>query len=154
LRGRFRRIGFTVEDSKSLIGILKERDYCARNLTKFAWNQRELFYSVVFPAALAAFHRALAAAAIFALDAALIFLLGFRPGLADTALPLLYFAHRALAAAAIAARPARLILCFRLTGTAPVLSSATAPRRSFKVPSSLSILSLRFAARRRCLGVR
>lgn len=32
----------------------------------------EWFYSVVFPAALAAFHRALAAAAISALDAALI----------------------------------------------------------------------------------
>ena len=44
----------------------------------------ECFYSVVLPAALAAFHRALAAAAIFALDATLIFRLGLRPDLASS----------------------------------------------------------------------
>ena len=51
-------------------------------------------YSVVLPAALAAFHRAMAAAAIFALDAALIFRLGLRLDLAETAVPFI-FAHLA-----------------------------------------------------------
>ena len=91
------------------------------------------YYSVVFPAALAAFHRALAAAAILALAAALNFLFAFRPGLADAPVPR-YFAHRALAAAAIAARPARLILRFRLAGTGPLPSWATAPKMSFILP--------------------
>jgi hypothetical protein len=104
------------------------------------------------PAAFAAFHRALAAAAIFALDAALIFLLGFRPGLADTALP--YFAHLALAAAAIAARPARLILCFFLGF--PVFAAgveAPFPSSSLILSCRASIFSLMFAALRSAFGV-
>jgi hypothetical protein len=52
--------------------------------------------SLFFPAALTAFHRALAAAAILALPAALICLLPFPP---------FFFAHLAFCAAAILARP-------------------------------------------------
>jgi hypothetical protein len=64
-------------------------------------------YNVVFPAAFALAHLARAAAAIFALTAALIFL-RFLAGLSDAAgaVPLI-LAQRALAPAAIAARTAR-----------------------------------------------
>jgi hypothetical protein len=62
------------------------------------------FQSLFFPAAFACFHLALAAAAILARPAALIFRLGLFP---DVATPLpLSFAQRAFCAAAMRARPA------------------------------------------------
>jgi len=64
---------------------------------------------------LAFFQRALAAAAIFALVAALILRLAFLTGVAADFRPLT-FAHRALAAAAIFRLPAALIFLF---GAAP-----------------------------------
>ncbi len=110
-------------------------------------------YSVVLPAALAFFHRAFAAAAIFALAAALIFRLGFRPGLADAPV-FQYLAHLALAAAAIAARPARLILCFFLGFPVPAAAIETSvPRSSLILSCRASILSLMFAALRSAFGV-
>lgn len=83
-----------------------------RLLLSFLFNLlSEPDYNPFFPVALTLAHLALAAAAIFALAAALNFLffladLDFFP-----ALPL-YPAHLALAAAAIRARPARDIRCF------------------------------------------
>ena len=65
-------------------------------------------YRLVLPARFALAHLARIDAAIFALHAADIFLLGFCAGVAAGAAAL-YFAHLALAAAAIAARPAALI---------------------------------------------
>lgn len=69
-----------------------------------------IFYNVVFPSALTFAHLALAAAAIFALPAALIFRF-FRPLVfaGSAALPR-YLAHLFLAASDIAFRPAALIL--------------------------------------------
>ncbi len=68
-----------------------------------------LSYSAVFPSAFALAHLALAAAASFALTAALTFL--FLAGFSDFVAPFpLYLAQRALAAAAMAAFPAALNL--------------------------------------------
>ena len=69
----------------------------------------KIAYSVLRPAAFAFFQRALAAAAIFALAAALILRRAFLPGLAAGFRPLT-FAHRAFWAAAILALAAALIL--------------------------------------------
>jgi hypothetical protein len=66
---------------------------------------------------LAVFQRALAAAEIFALAAALILRLAFFTGFATDFRPLT-FAHRARAAAAILALPAALILRFFFGATA------------------------------------
>jgi hypothetical protein len=93
---------------------------------------------------LAFFQRALAAAAIFALAAALILRLAFLTGFAADFRPLT-FAHRALAAAAIFRLPVALIFR-RLRGAAaasPVLPNSR--ENSF---CSDAILSLMSAARR------
>jgi hypothetical protein len=95
---------------------------------------------------LAFFHRALAAAAIFARLAALILRLVCLTGFAAGLCPLT-FAQRALAAAAIFALPAALILRFFFGATA-VLDFVEAPKIR---PSSFSsdwILSFMLAARR------
>ena len=68
-------------------------------------------YSLDFPAALAFFHLALAAAEILALADVLIFRLAFLAGLPDNFFPF-SFAQRARCAAATRARPAGLIVLF------------------------------------------
>ena len=105
-------------------------------------------YSVFFPAALAFFQRALAAAAIFALAAALILRLAFLTGFSAVFCPLT-FAHRAREAAAILALPAALILRF-FFGATVVLDFVEVTKIR---PSSFSsdwILSFMLAARRNC----
>jgi len=100
-------------------------------------------YNVFLPAALAFFQRALAAAAIFALAAALILRLAFLTGFAADFRPLT-FAHRALAAAAILCLPAALIFR-RLRGAA---APAVLPNSRDNAFCSDSILCLMPAARR------
>jgi hypothetical protein len=101
---------------------------------------------------LAFFHRALAAAAIFARATALILRLAFFTGFATDFRPFT-FAHRAFCAAAIFALPAALIL--RLFFGAP---AATGFIEAPKIrPSSFSsdwILSFMLAARRNCCADR
>jgi hypothetical protein len=94
----------------------------------------------------------LAAAAIFALAAALILRLAFLTGFAAIFCPLT-FAHLALAAAAIFALPAALILRFFFGATA-VTDFVESPKIR---PSSFSsdwILSFMLAARRNCCADR
>lgn len=101
---------------------------------------------------MAVFQRALAAAAILALAAALILRLAFLIGFASVFCPLT-FAHRARAAAAILALPAALILRFFFGATA-VMDFVEAPKIR---PSSFSsdwILSFMLAARRNCCADR
>src|SRR5208282_2678047 len=100
-------------------------------------------YNVFLPAALAFFQRALAAAAIFALAAALILRLAFLTGFAADFRPLT-FAHRALAAAAIFRLPAADILR-RLRGEAAPSVLTNSRASAF---CSDSILCLIPAARR------
>jgi hypothetical protein len=105
--------------------------------------QQVVPYSVFFPAALAFFHRALAAAAIFALAATLILRRAFLTGfVAD--FRLLTFAHRAFCAAAIFRLPAALIFR-RLRGAA---ASSVLPNNRASFFCSDSILCLMLAARR------
>ena len=103
-------------------------------------------YRVFLPAALAFFQRALAAAAIFALAAALILRRACLTGLPADFRPLTV-AHRALAAAAILARPAALI--FRLFFDAE-LPWPGAPTIWLSFFSREAIRSLIPAARRNC----
>ena len=101
---------------------------------------------------MAFFQRALAAAAIFALAAALIFRLTFFTGFATDFRPFT-FAHRARAAAAIFALPVALILRF-FFGATEVKAFVEAPKIR---PSSFSsdwILSFMLAARRNCCADR
>jgi len=77
-------------------------------------------YSLVLPAALALTQRALAAALILALAAALIFRFFFGAGFADDFDPFC-LAHLALCAAAIFARAALLIVRFGLAVLAGVM---------------------------------
>jgi len=100
-------------------------------------------YRVFLPAALAFFQRALAAAAIFALAAALILRLAFLIGFAAGFRPLT-FAHRALAAAAIF-RLAVALSLRRLRGAA---APAVPPNSRTSCFCSDSILCFRLAARR------
>ena len=101
---------------------------------------------------MAVFQRALAAAEILALAAALILRLAFLTGFAADSRPLT-LAHRARAAAAILALPAALILRFFFGATA-VMDFVEAPKIR---PSSFSsdwILSFMLAARRNCCADR
>ena len=129
---------------------LKETAKCSMwpNVPKLSHShgrlaQQAASYSVFFPAALAFFQRALAAAAIFALAAALILRLAFLTGLAADFRPLT-FAHRAFCAAAIFRLPAALIFR-RLRGAA---APAVLPNSRASSFCSDSILCLMSAARR------
>lgn len=105
-------------------------------------------YSLLRPDAFAFAHRARAAAAIFALAAALNVRRGFELfARAGPPLAALYFAHRALCAAAIRARPAALILMPLLPETR---SGALPPKTRLSSSCSDSIFSLTSASRRNC----
>ena len=108
-------------------------------------------YRLFLPAAFAFAQRALADAAIFALEAALIFRLAFfAAGFVDCFDPFT-FAHLALAAALILALPAALIL--RL-GLAVLAGVVLPPTNLFSSLFSSSICSVIEAARRSCVDVR
>jgi hypothetical protein len=108
-------------------------------------------YRLFLPAAFAFTQRALADAAIFALEAALIFrLVFFAAGFVDRFDPFT-FAHLALAAARILARPAALILRLGLAVLASVVLPPPSLISSF---CSFSICSVIEAARRNCFDVR
>ena len=101
---------------------------------------------------MAVFQRALAAAEILALAAALILRLAFFTGFATDFRPLT-FAHRALAAAAILALPTALILRF-FFGAGGAAGSVEEPRIEISFFSSAWIFSLMLAARRNCCADR
>ncbi|MFZ0825802.1 MAG: hypothetical protein WAO02_00110 [Verrucomicrobiia bacterium] len=109
-------------------------------------------YSEFLPWALAFFQRALAAAAIFALAAALILRRAFFAGFAGDFLPLT-FAQRSFCAATILALPAALIFrrCFRTTGVAGLAGEPKIRPSSF---SSDCIFSFSAAALRNCFEVK
>jgi len=107
-----------------------------------------LGYSDFFPAALTLAQRAFAAADIFALAAALIFLF-FMGALTDFETGFVFtLAQRAVCAAEILARPAALILPLALIGDCEEV-----PRIETSSWSKSSILSLRSAARRSWVDV-
>jgi hypothetical protein len=115
-------------------------------------SQPGLPYSLFLPAALAFFQRALAAAAIFARLAALIFRLAFFTGFAADFRPLT-FAHRALCAAAIFALPEALILRL-FFGAATATGLVEEPKIWLNSFWRNWILSLMSAARRNCCADR
>ena len=86
-----------------------------------------LAYNVVFPAALAFFHLAMAAAAILARTAGLLRRSSFWTGLGASGFVFLILAHLALAAAAIFARAAADMWRFFETSTAGIEDSPLPP---------------------------
>ena len=111
-------------------------------------EQAPTTYSVVFPAALAFAHRALADSARRLRTAALTFRLGL--AVAFAALVPLFLAHRVRCAAAILALVAALIFR-RFLGASPATGLAVEPTNLLSLFSKASIFSLRLTTWCNCL---